>query len=89
MKFGAVVSNVKDKRIILIDDSIVRGTTMQPIVALLRRAGAKEVCFYIAFFTFDILILNFNLKFTLALQHVTWALTLTQLAKRTLILGWS
>jgi uracil phosphoribosyltransferase len=43
MKFGALVSNVRDKRIVLIDDSIVRGTTMQPIVGLLRRSGAKEV----------------------------------------------
>jgi glutamine phosphoribosylpyrophosphate amidotransferase len=43
MKFGAIVSNVRDKRIVLIDDSIVRGTTMQPIVGLLRRSGAKEV----------------------------------------------
>jgi len=43
MKFGVVMSNVVDKRIVLIDDSIVRGTTMPPIVGLLKRAGAKEV----------------------------------------------
>ena len=47
MKFAAVASNVKDKKIVLVDDSIVRGTTMQPIVALLRRAGAKEVCLFV------------------------------------------
>lgn len=43
MKFGVVMSNVVGKRIVLIDDSIVRGTTMPPIVSLLKRAGAKEV----------------------------------------------
>lgn len=35
--------NIKDKRVILIDDSIVRGNTIRPIIHLLRRAGAKEV----------------------------------------------
>jgi amidophosphoribosyltransferase len=43
LKFGVVTSNVAGKRIVLIDDSIVRGTTMKPIVALLKRAGAKQV----------------------------------------------
>ena len=43
LKFGVVMSNVVDKRIVLIDDSIVRGTTMPPIVGLLKQAGAKEV----------------------------------------------
>lgn len=35
--------NVRNKRVILIDDSIVRGNTMGPIIRLLRKAGAKEV----------------------------------------------
>ena len=43
LKFGVVMSNVVGKRIVLIDDSIVRGNTMPPIVGLLKRAGAKEV----------------------------------------------
>lgn len=42
-KFGAIVENVANKIIILIDDSIVRGTTIGPIIKLLRDAGAKEV----------------------------------------------
>lgn len=44
-KFGALSENVKGKRIILIDDSIVRGNTIGPIIKLLRDAGAKEVTF--------------------------------------------
>lgn len=43
MKLSAVSSIVKDKRIILIDDSLVRGTTCKRIVALLKEVGAKEV----------------------------------------------
>lgn len=42
-KFGAISGNVNGKRIILIDDSIVRGNTIGPIIKLLRDAGAKEV----------------------------------------------
>lgn len=43
MKLSAVSSIVKDKRVIMIDDSIVRGTTSKRIVRLLKEAGAKEV----------------------------------------------
>lgn len=43
MKLSAVTSIVKDKRIVMIDDSIVRGTTSKRIVQLLKDAGAKEV----------------------------------------------
>lgn len=43
MKLSAVSSIVKDKKVIMIDDSIVRGTTSKRIVHLLKEAGAKEV----------------------------------------------
>lgn len=43
IKLSAISESVKDKRIVLIDDSIVRGTTSRQIVNLLREAGAKEV----------------------------------------------
>ncbi|WP_278465191.1 amidophosphoribosyltransferase [Saccharolobus islandicus] len=42
-KFGVVVDAVRDKRIVLIDDSIVRGNTMKRIISMLRNAGAKEI----------------------------------------------
>lgn len=43
MKLSAVSSIVKDKRVVMIDDSIVRGTTSKRIVRLLKEVGAKEV----------------------------------------------
>lgn len=43
IKLNAIGENIRGKRIIMIDDSIVRGTTSARIVALLREAGAKEV----------------------------------------------
>ena len=43
IKLNAISSTVKGKRVILIDDSIVRGTTSARIVKILREAGAKEV----------------------------------------------
>jgi amidophosphoribosyltransferase len=43
MKLNPIMSTIKDKRVIVVDDSIVRGTTLRKIVQMLRRAGAKEV----------------------------------------------
>lgn len=43
IKLSAIETSVKGKRVVLIDDSIVRGTTSQRIVKLLREAGAKEI----------------------------------------------
>ena len=42
IKLNVVKENIKGKRVIMIDDSIVRGTTCARIVGLLREAGAKE-----------------------------------------------
>ncbi len=43
MKLSPVKSVVDGKRIVLVDDSIVRGNTMRKIVRMLKNAGAKEV----------------------------------------------
>lgn len=43
MKLSPIISAIKGKRVVLIDDSIVRGTTSKQIVTLLREAGAKEI----------------------------------------------
>jgi amidophosphoribosyltransferase len=43
LKLNAVRSLIEGKRVILVDDSIVRGTTSKKIVRMIRKAGAKEV----------------------------------------------
>ena len=43
IKLSAVRDSVAGKRVVLVDDSIVRGTTSGRIVSLLREAGAKEI----------------------------------------------
>ncbi|PKB73673.1 MAG: amidophosphoribosyltransferase [SAR202 cluster bacterium Io17-Chloro-G7] len=42
-KFNPLVEVIKNKRLVVVDDSIVRGTTTPHVVGLLRKAGAKEV----------------------------------------------
>jgi len=48
VKMNALKVNVEGKRVVLIDDSIVRGTTSRRLVEILRKAGAKEVHFRVA-----------------------------------------
>ena len=43
IKLNVLAANVKGKRVVLVDDSIVRGTTSGKVVSLLRDAGATEV----------------------------------------------
>ncbi len=43
MKLSVLREQVRGKRLVVVDDSIVRGTTTRQIVSLLRRAGAAEV----------------------------------------------
>jgi amidophosphoribosyltransferase len=43
LKFNPVVENLQGQRVVVVDDSIVRGTTTPRIVQLLRDAGAEEV----------------------------------------------
>ena len=43
MKFNALGAVLEGKRVVVIDDSVIRGTTTRPLVKLLRDAGAAEV----------------------------------------------
>ena len=43
LKFNVINENVLGKRVVMIDDSIVRGNTTGPLVRLLRESGAREV----------------------------------------------
>lgn len=43
LKYNPLTENLKGKRVIMVDDSIVRGTTSGPLVQLLRDGGASEV----------------------------------------------
>ncbi len=48
IKFNPVSEVLRDKRVVLVDDSIVRGTTMRKLVKVIRQAGAAEVHLRIA-----------------------------------------
>ncbi len=48
LKLNPIKENVKDRKIVLVDDSIVRGNTITRIVQTLKKAGAKEVHLRIA-----------------------------------------
>jgi amidophosphoribosyltransferase len=43
LKFNTLEENLRGQRVVVIDDSVVRGTTAGPLVQLLRKAGAREV----------------------------------------------
>jgi len=48
IKYSPIQSALKGKRVVVVDDSIVRGTTMRKIVKMIRKAGAAEVHLRIA-----------------------------------------
>ncbi|AIZ56707.1 glutamine--fructose-6-phosphate aminotransferase [Candidatus Methanoplasma termitum] len=43
MKMNPIKSTVEGKKMVIVDDSIVRGTTLKKLIQMLRKAGAKEV----------------------------------------------
>lgn len=45
IKLNVLRKTIKDKRVVILDDSIVRGTTSRRLVEMLRNAGAKEIHF--------------------------------------------
>ncbi|WP_185856282.1 amidophosphoribosyltransferase [Blattabacterium cuenoti] len=45
LKLNPILDEIKGKRIVIIDDSIVRGTTSKKLVSILRKAGAREIHF--------------------------------------------
>ena len=48
IKFNPVRGVLKGKRVVIVDDSIVRGTTSKKLIKMLRNAGAKEVHFRVS-----------------------------------------
>lgn len=45
LKLNPIISEIRDKRVVIIDDSIVRGTTSKRLVKILKDAGVKEIHF--------------------------------------------
>ena len=43
LKFNTLRENIEGKRVVVVDDSIVRGTTSGPLIKMIREAGALEV----------------------------------------------
>ncbi|NPE30723.1 amidophosphoribosyltransferase [Methanococcoides sp. SA1] len=43
LKMNTIAENLRDRKVIILDDSIVRGTTSRRIIEMVRNAGAKEV----------------------------------------------
>lgn len=48
IKYNAVREVIDGKRVVVVDDSVVRGTTSRGLIALIREAGAREVHFRVA-----------------------------------------
>jgi len=48
LKLNPLPENIRGKRLVVVDDSIVRGTTTRQVVTMLREAGAKEVHFRVS-----------------------------------------
>ncbi|MGQ0561544.1 MAG: amidophosphoribosyltransferase [Gemmatimonadota bacterium] len=48
IKYNAVKEVIADKRVVVVDDSLVRGTTSRGLIAMIREAGAREVHFRVA-----------------------------------------
>ena len=48
LKFNPVRGVLRDKRVVVVDDSIVRGTTSRKLVKIIREAGAKEIHFRVS-----------------------------------------
>ncbi len=48
LKLAPMIPVLRDKRVVVVDDSIVRGTTCRKIIKMVRDAGAKEVHFRVA-----------------------------------------
>ena len=48
LKLNPLAENIRGKRLVVVEDSIVRGTTLRQLVSMLREAGAAEVHFRVA-----------------------------------------
>jgi amidophosphoribosyltransferase len=48
LKLNPLAENIRGKRLVVVEDSIVRGTTLRQLVAMLREAGAAEVHFRVS-----------------------------------------